>query len=47
MLITDALHYDVPKGYIYFAVLFSLLVEMLNMRMQKKNYKNTENQYVL
>jgi predicted tellurium resistance membrane protein TerC len=35
MLIVDALHYDVPKGYIYFAVLFSLLVEMLNMRMRK------------
>jgi len=40
MLIVDALHYDVPKGYIYFAVLFSLLVEMLNMRMRKKSKKN-------
>jgi len=39
MLIVDALHYDVPKGYIYFAVLFSLLVEMLNMRMRKKSRK--------
>lgn len=37
MLIVDALHYEVPKGYIYFAVLFSLLVEMLNMRMRKKS----------
>lgn len=36
MLIIDALHYHVPKGYIYFAVLFSLMVEVLNMRMQKK-----------
>ena len=36
MLIMDALHYHIPKGYIYFAVLFSLLVEMLNMRMRKK-----------
>jgi predicted tellurium resistance membrane protein TerC len=40
MLIVDALHYEVPKGYIYFAVLFSLLVEMLNMRMRKKYKKN-------
>jgi predicted tellurium resistance membrane protein TerC len=40
MLIVDALHYEVPKGYIYFAVLFSLLVEMLNMRMRKKIKKN-------
>ena len=36
MLIVDALHYDVPKGYIYFAVLFSFSVEMLNMRMRKR-----------
>ncbi|MEI6851453.1 MAG: TerC family protein [Bacteroidota bacterium] len=40
MLIVDALHYEVPKGYIYFAVLFSLLVEMLNMRMRKKYKKS-------
>ncbi|MEI6124391.1 MAG: TerC family protein [Bacteroidota bacterium] len=39
MIMVDALHYDVPKGYIYFAVLFSLLVEMLNMRMRKRNKK--------
>jgi predicted tellurium resistance membrane protein TerC len=27
---------EVPKGYIYFAIAFSLLVEMLNMRSKKK-----------
>lgn len=43
MLIVDGLHYNVPKGYIYFAVLFSLLVEMLNMRMRKKIQKKTDN----
>jgi predicted tellurium resistance membrane protein TerC len=42
MLIVDALHYNVPKGYIYFAVLFSLLVEMLNMRMRKKVKKKAD-----
>ncbi|MBK8389643.1 MAG: TerC family protein [Saprospiraceae bacterium] len=26
----------VPKGYLYFAIAFSLLVEMLNMRLRKK-----------
>ena len=26
----------VPKGYLYFAIAFSLLVEALNMRMRKK-----------
>ena len=35
MLIVEALHYEVPKGYIYFAVGFSLLVEVLNMRFRK------------
>jgi predicted tellurium resistance membrane protein TerC len=36
MLILDGLHYHVPKGYIYFAVFFSLVVEMLNIRMKRK-----------
>lgn len=36
MLMIEALHYHVPKGYIYFAVFFSLVVEMLNMKMRKK-----------
>lgn len=37
MLIIESLHYHVPKGYIYFAVFFSLVVEMVNMRVRKKN----------
>lgn len=37
MLIVDALHYHVPKGYIYFAVFFSLAVELINMRVRKKS----------
>lgn len=28
---------SVPKGYLYFAIAFSLLVEVLNIRMQKKS----------
>ena len=36
MLIVDALHREVPKGYIYFAVFFSLAVEFLNMRRAAK-----------
>jgi predicted tellurium resistance membrane protein TerC len=39
MLIVEALHQEVPKGYIYFAVIFSLLVELLNMRMRRKTKK--------
>jgi len=34
MLMLEALHYHVPKGYIYFAVAFSLLVEILNMKIR-------------
>ena len=29
-------HQSVPKGYIYFAMAFSFLVELLNMRLQKR-----------
>lgn len=36
MLMIEALGFHVPKGYIYFAVAFSLIVEMMNMRMRKK-----------
>jgi len=27
---------EVPKGYLYFAIAFSLLVEFLNIKMRKK-----------
>ncbi|MBK9401972.1 MAG: TerC family protein [Bacteroidetes bacterium] len=37
MLTIEAFHYEVPKGYIYFAMAFSLLVELLNMRIRKRN----------
>ncbi|MFT6846149.1 MAG: putative tellurium resistance membrane protein TerC [Flavobacteriales bacterium] len=37
MLILDGLGQHVPKGYIYFAVAFSLAVEVINLRMKKKN----------
>lgn len=30
---------EVPKGYLYFAIFFSLTVEVLNMRMRKKKQK--------
>lgn len=36
LLMAEALHFHVPKGYVYFAMAFSLLVEMLNLRMRKK-----------
>jgi predicted tellurium resistance membrane protein TerC len=36
MLVLDGFHYHVPKGYIYFAVFFSLVVEMINIRISRK-----------
>lgn len=36
-LIVEGLEYHIPKGYIYFAMAFSLAVEMLNIRMRKKS----------
>jgi predicted tellurium resistance membrane protein TerC len=40
MLVFEGLHslhhQEVPKGYIYFAIFFSLAVELLNIRMRKK-----------
>ena len=36
MLMLEAFHHEVSKGYIYFAVFFSLAVELVNMRMRKK-----------
>jgi predicted tellurium resistance membrane protein TerC len=46
MLLTESAHLSdalifgnhvtpVPKGYLYFAITFSLLVEVLNMKMKK------------
>jgi predicted tellurium resistance membrane protein TerC len=35
MLVGEGLGQHVPKGYIYFAMAFSLLVELLNMRYRK------------
>ena len=35
-LIVEGFDVHVPKGYIYFAMAFSITVEMLNIRMRKK-----------
>lgn len=36
VLIADGLGHHVPKGYIYFAMAFSIAVEMLNLRLRKR-----------
>lgn len=35
MLAIEAFHYEIPKGYIYFAVFFSFAVELINMKVRK------------
>jgi predicted tellurium resistance membrane protein TerC len=35
-LVVEGLHQHIPKGYIYFAMAFSVFVEMLNLKMRKK-----------
>lgn len=36
MLILDGFHFEIPKGYIYFALFFSVMVEMINMKVRKR-----------
>jgi predicted tellurium resistance membrane protein TerC len=36
-LLLQAIGKDIPKGYIYFAIFFSLVVELINIRIRKKN----------
>lgn len=35
MLVVEGLHSHIPRGYIYFAMAFALVVELLNMRVRK------------
>jgi len=42
VLIADGFGHHVPKGYIYFAMAFSVGVEMLNIRMRKKAVRPVE-----
>ncbi len=40
-LVAEGLHTHIPKGYIYFAMAFSVLVEMLNLKLRKKSKLKT------
>jgi predicted tellurium resistance membrane protein TerC len=39
VLVADGLHFHVPRGYVYFSVAFSLMVEFLNLRMKRSEEK--------
>jgi predicted tellurium resistance membrane protein TerC len=36
MLLAEGFHQKIPKGYIYFAMAFSVIVEILNMRLRRR-----------
>jgi len=38
-LLAEGAGFEIPKGYIYFAMAFSITVEMLNIRLRKKSVK--------
>lgn len=38
-LVSEGFGIEIPKGYVYFAMFFSFLVDILQMRMNKKNSK--------
>lgn len=40
ILVAEAFGQHVPKGYIYFALVYSLLVELMNIRMRKNKNEN-------
>jgi predicted tellurium resistance membrane protein TerC len=42
MLFLEGLHKEVPKGYIYFAIVFSMVIEMINIRVRKRQKKAKE-----
>ncbi|HPY39724.1 MAG TPA: TerC family protein [Thiolinea sp.] len=39
VLVAEGTGYEVPKGYLYFAIAFSFGVEMLNLKLRKNNKK--------
>lgn len=40
MIFLEGLAKDIPKGYIYFAVVFSMLIEMVNIRVRDRRKKS-------
>jgi predicted tellurium resistance membrane protein TerC len=42
MIFLEGLGKDVPKGYIYFAIVFSMIIEMVNIRVRNRRKKVKE-----
>ncbi|MES2734544.1 MAG: TerC family protein [Bacteroidota bacterium] len=45
MLVAEALEFEIPKGYVYFSMAFSLGVELLNMRSRKRKPVKLRDEY--
>lgn len=43
ILVAEAFNQHIPKGYIYFAMVYALMVEFLNIRMRKNQEKKKQN----
>jgi predicted tellurium resistance membrane protein TerC len=41
-LIGEGVGFHIPKGYIYFAMAFSVAVEMLNIQVRKRHLAHSE-----
>jgi len=41
-LVAEGFHVHVPKGYVYFAMAFSVMVELINMRIRSKSKEPTQ-----
>jgi predicted tellurium resistance membrane protein TerC len=37
ILVAESMHIEIPKGYVYYSLSFSLILEFLNIRMRKKS----------
>jgi predicted tellurium resistance membrane protein TerC len=35
-LVAEALHFEIPKGYLYFAMAFAVAVELINLRVRRR-----------
>ncbi len=35
-LVAEAVHFEIPKGYLYFAMAFAIVVELVNIRLRRK-----------
>mgnify|MGYP000931482313 CR=1 FL=1 len=42
MLVIEGLHFHIPKGYIYFAMFFSLGVELINIKVRRKEFNKNK-----